>query len=116
MRAVGFHILIQRPKKITETEAGIIVPHNAEMPSYYGRVIAVGGKVEEVAPGDILVYANYGANPVEFDAWSRDQAANQEGFVVVAESMAYAVISEEWARSKGLRIDEIQRAEAVSAT
>lgn len=115
MRAIGYHVLVQRPRKVTETEAGIILPDTVDNPSYYGRVLAVGAKVTEVAEGDLVVYVKAGADQVEMDTFSRHKDARGEGFVAVSEAMVQAVLSDDYAEMIGLRVRDIEPA-AVPAS
>ncbi len=109
---------IQRPKKITETQAGIIIPMQAARASFYGRVISVGRHVVEggeVEPGDIVVFMKAGAGEIEMEEFVKTDEAREQGCICVAEAMLYTKVSEAYARYLGLRVFDDAPA-AVSAT
>jgi chaperonin GroES len=49
----------------TKSPAGIFIPDSAKEKPQMGEVIAVGKSVEEVKPGDKILYAKYGPTEVK---------------------------------------------------
>ena len=71
-------------------------------------MLAVGNRVEEVRPGDIVVYQKDGADQIELDSFTKNKNARGEGWVAVTEAMIYAVYSDELARYMGIRVEAIE--------
>ncbi len=108
--AVGHNVALERPKKITETTAGIIIPMQAARSSFYGRVISIGRHVKaggEIEPDDIVVCMKAGAGEIEMEEFVRTEAAREQGCICVAEAMIYCKLSEAYADYLGLRVNEI---------
>lgn len=50
-----------------KTSSGIIIPEVAKEKQQTGKVIAIGGDVREIQPGDIILFGKYSGSEVEVD-------------------------------------------------
>lgn len=112
-QAEGCHVLIQLPPRANQTQAGVIIPSQANTRQFYGRILSVGTEVESstIKPGRIAVYAAAGKYDVEMGQWLQGKEQRGDGFIAVAESMILCTISASEALEKGLQLDPVAPAD-----
>ena len=64
----GSQILVKPdPEKDRKSKSGLLTPDNVEQErKAYGEVIAVGPKIQDVKPGDRVVYGVYAGENISF--------------------------------------------------
>ncbi len=60
-------VLAEILEKEEKTEAGIIIPDTAKEKPQEAKVVSVGGDVETVKEGDIILFAKYSGTEVKID-------------------------------------------------
>lgn len=61
-------VMLTMEKAVEATASGIIIPAAAqEKKTSIGKVVYVGPMVEVVLPGDMVIFAEYGFDPVTID-------------------------------------------------
>ena len=58
-------VLLKPDSKEGRTKGGIILPEAAESQKQFADVVATGPNVEEVAPGDRVIFSVYGGSTVK---------------------------------------------------
>ena len=66
-KPLGDRLLIQRVEEANTTASGIIIPDNAKEKPSKGKVIAVGGEVEDINVDDTVVFGKYSGNEIILD-------------------------------------------------
>lgn len=81
-----FDKVLVKPVKVGEQtrQSGIVLP-SQETDTHKAEVIAVGGEVEHIAEGDVVVVTRYAGDQVEF---------NQEFYQIMEERAILAKIAE----------------------
>ena len=80
IRVLGQRILIQR-EAVDETIGRIVIPAKYRAMSQIGIVMAVGDAVEDIVPGDKVLFGRYAGTAVQRDGeecvllWARDVMA-----------------------------------------
>lgn len=57
LRPVGNRVLVQPQEPAEKTKGGIMLSTAYQQPSTQGTVIAVGGLVEDIKPGNVVAYS-----------------------------------------------------------
>ena len=60
-------ILIKRPEEFSETDGGIIIPETSREKAMNGKVVSIGPDVEQVTPGQTIMFAKYAGTDITFD-------------------------------------------------
>lgn len=94
MQAHGEHVLIRKPKKLSETTGGIQLPDTYDKVLSYGRVLTQGAKFgtelgSTIEDGDIVLFDPLGVRDVELDP-TRDA-----GLVIAHAAHIFATIGED---------------------
>jgi co-chaperonin GroES (HSP10) len=110
IRACYDHILVLRPVRAKKTKGGIELPESAKRPYHYGYAARVGPKVETVAKGDWILFAQESAREVFFDN------PNQTMFVVVAEAGVYCSLTTKVVQELGLELPQTDILDVMSRT
>jgi len=58
-KPLGDRVIVKQEEAEEESAGGIIIPESAKEKPERGIVIAVGGKVTELAPGDTVLFGHY---------------------------------------------------------
>ena len=111
MRAITNKVLIALPPPITETEGKILLVDAENQRNWYGRVFAVGPKVEDVKVGDIVVFHKAGHQKVEYSTLTRSEDYSEAGFLSIVGEMIHGIHSEAEAERLGLRVPELSQIE-----
>lgn len=64
-KMIGRRVLIQREEAEKSTKSGLLIAQNGVEPPQIGKVLAVGGLVEDVQVGDRIIFTKYGAVSVD---------------------------------------------------
>jgi chaperonin GroES len=64
---LGNRVLVERVEDSQTTASGIIIPDNAKEKPSQGKIVAIGGDVEEISVGDTVVFGKYSGNDITLD-------------------------------------------------
>ncbi len=65
---LGNRVLVERVEDAQTTASGIIIPDNAKEKPSQGKIIAVGGDVETISVGDVVVFGKYSGNEITLNS------------------------------------------------
>ena len=66
-KPLGDRVLVERVEETNTTASGIIIPDNAKEKPSEGKVLAIGGDVEDVKEGDVVVFGKYSGTELVLD-------------------------------------------------
>ena len=61
----GSKVLVCRFEPEKKSGGGLVMPDKAQQQKSMGRVVAVGGSVQEFKPGNLVYFSKYGGTTVE---------------------------------------------------
>jgi len=64
---LGNRVLVERVEDSQTTASGIIIPDNAKEKPSQGKIVAIGGDVEEISVGDTVVFGKYSGNDITLE-------------------------------------------------
>jgi len=76
-------VLVQRHNAEAKTSGGLIIPDTAKEPTQEGIVIAIGGDVEELTTGEVVIFGKYSGTEIIY---------NEKDYLIMKESDIYAII------------------------
>jgi chaperonin GroES len=77
-------ILIKRLPEFSETGGGILIPEEYREKAMNGEVVSVGPDVEQVRPGQIIMFAKYAGTDITFN--------DDNQYLILAEKQVLGVI------------------------
>lgn len=78
MKPVRNQILVKPEETENKTDSGILLLEDNKLP--VGEVVGVGSLVEEIAPGDRIVYSKYAGQEID-------------DLILIGEDAVYAILS-----------------------
>lgn len=68
MQAVKDKVIVEIIEEDKKTEGGLFLPETAKKePQTYGKVISIGGEVEEIKEGDVLAFNERAGMDISFE-------------------------------------------------
>lgn len=67
LRPIGKRLLVEPLPAADKSAGGIMMPETYKLPSGRAKVVAVGAKVEDIRPGDRVIYSWINGIPVEHE-------------------------------------------------
>ncbi len=67
LKPIGNRILVEPIEVETKTASGIIIPDSAKEKSLKATVVAVGGDVEGISEGNVIMYSKFAGTEINID-------------------------------------------------